>query len=105
MPTPATTAEGHVLSLLSLSDINSKQGCSHSPASTLVFTSQGMEACHKLILMEMGGGGEVQVLMLYLLALALCYLSLTFPCFCSVMAFPVLLLCFSSWSTCAKHSY
>lgn len=54
MPRPATTAEAHVLCVLSLSDISSEQGCSHSPASKLVFTSQGVEACHKLILMETG---------------------------------------------------
>lgn len=49
VPRPATTAEAQVLCVLSLSDISSKQGCSHSPASQPVFTSQGMEACHKLI--------------------------------------------------------
>lgn len=39
VPRPATTAETRVLCLLSLSDSGSKQGCSHSPASKLVFTS------------------------------------------------------------------
>lgn len=39
VPRPATTAETHVLCLLSLSDSGSKQGCSYSTASKLVFTS------------------------------------------------------------------
>lgn len=67
---PATIAEAHVLCLLSFSDISSKHGCSHSPASKLAFTSEGTEACHKLILMEKVGG--VQVHMSYLFALTLC---------------------------------
>lgn len=39
LPRPATTAETHVLCLLLSSDSGCKQGCSHSPASKLVFTS------------------------------------------------------------------
>lgn len=104
VPRPATTAETHVLCLLSLSDSGSKQGCSHSPASKLVFTSQGMETCHKLILMEIRGQKSTHSHVVSLCSGTMLIQShLSMFLFCNV--FPVLLLCFPGWPTFAKHPY